>query len=348
MTENRQVNMSIHPAVYPPVEVSHGERRKGVFPHVINKPADLVRAATELTSFGFGENVTRNSVLYAVTETAFAGLTDEDRQTITPVFETAIPLADTGVVGADYIVYMGHNHPDRQSRPEVIEEQLGKVETIFTTERIPHQHKEAEGVDIRILSHDDRQAIETQEQLTYLYTNVFGYSIDEVAGMLNSDNLIAVAVDTKGTLPNSEPNRIVSAGVVEFSNLSFDSDEGPVVISRAELTDGVTVSGLGGYGLYTKTSNALFKALAEFAERGDVHLAFTESNLERPAVFGVGHEQRRKLPPKEIHGLKTGPLVQTCEIPGGKNGHGEVYNNLLPMYFSRADLLELTQNGHFD
>lgn len=329
---------SVAPPVYPPEPVAHWERARGVYDTIIDTPDHLTRVARELKTFPFSDRVTRHSVLYAVTNDALTKLEPGQRAIIAEVYENAIPLSGSGVNEIDYLINMSHNHPGRRSNPAVINEQFENVRRIFT-----FPHKETHNLkefQIGILTPEQRQNEKIQEQIKRTYCDVFGYTLDEVAAMLTSDNMIAAAF---------LGDEIVSAGVVEFSPIIFRKLNGEEInVSRAELTDGVVMKDYASKGVYTGVSNVLLKGLAQLAQQGSVHVVFSESNLESPGVFRVAHKQGRQLPPDNLHGLQGRPLIQSCGIPGGKNGHGEQYNNLLPTYLIAEQLIRNSNEGLYD
>jgi len=313
---------SIGATVWPPKEASF-ERKKGIYPQILQTSDQLKSVLDNFATIPFGSKATRVSARFCVTTNAL--LDYISGQNPNKLIETIIPLTGTNS-GLDdcCLVYIGKNDQTRIPPPDLFQQQLATAKRIFNN---PGE-KRTIGEEFKImrLSDEQRQDPDILNMYFELY-QYFGWSEENVIQLLQNNNNLIVACFYDG--------KIVSSGLAEMGVLTFNK----IPLNIAEITEAATLPAFQGRGLYQAVSDAILQNLA--TNGTPPNLVFGELNLDAPGVLTVAARQGR-IP--AFHTAELFNLPHAWVLPQHvtiRNGDNDLpYNNLMIAYFNQQLLLE--------
>jgi hypothetical protein len=313
---------SIGATVWPPEKASF-EKRKGIYPQILETSDQLKSVVDEFATIPFELNTTRFSARICVTATALRDYINKHNPS--ELIETIIPLTGTNS-GLDNccLVYIGKNDQARIPPPDLPQRQLAKAKGIFN---YPGEKKPLDQeFKIKMLSQEQRQDPNILNMYFELY-QYFGWLKEDVRKLLQNNNNLIVACFYDG--------KIVSSGLAEMGVLTFNE----IPLNIAEITEAATLPACQGRGLYQAVSDAILQNLA--TNGIPPNLVFGELNLHASGVLTVAARQGR-IPAFQTAEYFDTPhawvLPQHVTI---KNGYNDLpYNNLMVAYLNQQLLLE--------
>jgi len=338
-TEGADKTSSIGPQ-WPPQEASF-DRIKGIYnlgvvasSDGLSDIADHVNTLAHEVVDSNLSPVTRVSVRAVVV----SELVRERITRLNGLLESVMPLDGAGSeFDGTSIIYLGHNHTDRQSHPDDMKKSIGLVKEamkrpISSYSSIISRAQQG-GFEIKELPLGMRMSnVQIQDQMVNLYSR-FGWNRDDVLNILsNKDNIIAVAYCG---------DEIVSAGIAETNRVTFGDGH---VLRMSEITEAATKDGFGSKGLYSAVSAELFMALDRRSAKNDIFggkidVAFGELNGLAPGVLNNAISQGRKFTwdiAQYNEGQEKGYLPQHVPIDG--HNRQTPFSDLFPAFITRRGI----------
>lgn len=321
---------SIGAVVWPPESVSE-ERKKGIYPRVIETVESLRNVIEELGNLPFDAETTRYSARAFVSRNALASMDDLTRQSLDRYAEGFISLHGAGVSELQdcMIVYLGKNHETRTPPSENVNKELRSARRIFRRTRQFRERNYDNSYTFEQISDERRHDELLLKEYIELYS-AFGWDADQVIDLVQKPTNTLVAAFHNGHL--------VSAGMAERGELLVERNGQHIPVVIYEITEAATREEYRGNGLYTHIAQELLRTLAQ----SDVNIAYAESNLAALAVLRSARNQGRRSTLshfKEL-GLTPRPLIQAVRISGGVNDRrpSDEKNDLLVTYIDRRQL----------
>jgi hypothetical protein len=334
---------------WPPQEASE-QRKKAIYPDVIENAEDLSIILRELHAMPFDAKTTRYSIRAFISRNAFAQAIQTD-PLLYEYTEGAIDLAgiERPELEDTVIAYFGKNNGARRTAPDLYTERIARVRDVYQSERYaPREPRfEIPGFTIDQLAPKDTIEPAIIDQYAHLY-KAFGRSREDVEEMLVSPTNIHVAAfyDTvpslqdieAGANPKAISRELVSAGIGELSQVTIRRNGIPYSIRFAEVTEAATREDFRGSGLYTIVANNLNRILASH----NLDFVMAESNASAPGVIMAARLQGRStsLEVLDQFGLPERLLEQHVRIfEGSKDMRPETEkNDLVPTFMTRQTL----------
>lgn len=339
--EGQEFTSSLGALKWPPERATF-ERKKGVYPELIDDDDKLYDFLQKLNNLPFDEGTTRISVRAFINEQSLRRSIGEGKLKEELCLEAIIPLGGCGVNALEKscLVYFGKNLPQRKSPNYILEEQKQRVLKAFSlVNQQPANLSPLNDYGVRLLTFDERAKPEIFEMYFELY-EPFGWDEKAVKSLLNSESNILISAFCKG--------RVVSSAMVEFGELIVTINGNQQIIFRlAEITEAATLPHYQGQGLYKAVSRRLLEFLA--SNDNPPHLVFGELNLDSQAVIVNALRQGRTTALEtakqfSFDDLNSGWfLEQHVPINSGRSFRqdGYPYNNLMPAWLTQKKLKEL-------
>lgn len=336
---------SIGSTTWPPEGVSF-ERKKGVYPEIIDTPQNLASLLESLRLLPF-DTSTRISVRACVSQrilTAFISYNRDNPHL--KMIETIITLEGTNS-GLDdcCLIYVGKNKPERMPNEQQLSEQKNLATKIFfdnhqltLNQPTNHNHR-LNDLMIRVVNEEDKQNPNIQMMYYDLY-RIFGWKEEDIKALLSNPNNILVAAFGKD-------GKLIGSVLGELGILTFIKKGETYKLRIVEITDAAVNPEYRGNGVYQTISNELISKITKITN--PPHLVFGELNLESPAVLKVAAKQGRisALHTAENFGIPHAwVLPQHAPISsGGDNMEASRYNNLMVTFFTQSMLLKRYKNN---
>ncbi|GIW64994.1 MAG: hypothetical protein KatS3mg092_0927 [Patescibacteria group bacterium] len=333
----KEYTSSIGSTTWPPEKASF-ERKKGVYPEVIDTPQNLENFLESLRLLPF-DTSTRISVRACVLKEILSNFINNNRDNPhLKIIETIISLEGTNS-GLDdcCLIYVGKNKPERMPNEQQLAEQKELATKIFSNNHrlnpkqpINNNHR-LDDLTIRVINEEDKKNPNIQMMYYDLY-KIFGWNEEDIKALLSNPNNILVAAF-------GENQTLIGSVLGEFGELTFKRNNMPVNLRLIEITEAAVKLEHRGKGIYQVVSDTLISTFTRM--KNPPHLVFGELNLESPAVLTVAAKQGRT---PALNTAKNFDIPNAWFLPqhvpisnGSTNKTG--YNNLMVAYLTQKDLM---------
>ncbi len=264
--------------------------RIGIVRDVIDSPA-RINAVSAILNTPFTESLTRNMARVVIREDLLRNPSEELKK-LFPDLEVLISLKDSGndALKDCYQAIFSRNAANRQTTPEVIEQELTEANRVF------HQGQEKskngiqialpEGIQIQRLSpKSNRKLIKS---LASFVSSAFADEDNEIEDLVEDEDAIVLAATT---MQDKKPI-IVGSVYASMDADTLRRNGKNIRLSTYEISGAKVRPDMENRGIYKALST---KILEELAQQDDVDFVFGYSNAENLPVLAVAGQMGRTI-----------------------------------------------------